>query len=78
MEQGLNDAVAINVAIMEAFGIDPKSIRPNATIRLDKHLGPVVTVEHFRFNEAGKKFADPNGEVATILRRYRLVPIEDD
>lgn len=65
-----------NIAIFEAWGIDPSRIRPNATIRFDKLLGPVLSVEWMLLHN-GKHYSEDGETVTAQLRRYRLVPIEE-
>jgi hypothetical protein len=67
----VNDPTATNVAIAEALGLDPKRIRKDGvTIHLDGGIGPVVTVEY--------KYLDHDLDaLLTGLKRYKLVPVED-
>ena len=64
------DPTATNIAIVEALGLDPKTIRRGGVrITLDEDHGPVVEVE---FNHT---LCDNWGD---LVRRYRLVPVDDD
>ena len=69
------DPVAANVAICEALGLDPTSVR-KLRLELAPNSMPVVHAELTLYRD-GRRYAI-DGVVATELKRYRLVLIEDD
>jgi hypothetical protein len=70
------DAFEANLAITKALGLDPHNIRRNGiTIELTD-AGPIATVEMFLRNSEGKLYA-VNDEVATELKKYKLVALEE-
>lgn len=71
-----DDAVAANVAIVSAFGLDAKHVQ-SFNIELDRDRGPIVTAVMYRLNDAGEHFLE-DGNVATVLKRYQLAEITDD
>lgn len=71
-----DDAVAANVAIINAFGLDANQCK-SFNIELDSFRGPIVTAVMYRLNEAGEKFLE-DGEAATVLKRFHLTECEDD
>lgn len=71
------DPNASNIAIAKALGLDVTHIqRGGVTLRLTD-AGPMLDVTYFLTNADGKRFTI-NDEVVTELKRYKLIPLEDD
>ncbi len=63
-----------NVAICEALGLDPKRIaKSGVTMHLDGDLGPIIEVTYHPLHDD-----DLGRRLETVLRRYKLVPIDED
>lgn len=74
----VTDPTTANIAIAAALGFDAHQILEGGLhLTLDRRLGPIVEVEMFLTNNEGKRYI-LDDEVATELKRYKLVPIEDD
>jgi hypothetical protein len=69
----MNDPTTTNIAICEALGLDSKRIRKGGvTMRLDGDLGPVIDVTYQTLHDD-----DLGQRLEKVLKRYRLVPIDD-
>jgi hypothetical protein len=68
------DPTAINIAIVEALGLDPTKIRKGGLrITLDE-IGPVIEVTYHGHRMDDQRWED----VEAVLRRYKLTLIEDE
>jgi len=69
------DPVTVTVAVAEALGLDPHMIRKGGLrITFDGYVGPIIEVEYLGHRLDGQKWDD----VEAVLRRYKLVPLEDE